>query len=195
MDLGLGNDPSMDIYQSDPSLDIDQSDLSPSGEDLSTQEESLYTLSQSTSPSLEHKDLAVLSFVDFHSKCLPAVDSQYHASLQGRKSFSLTSGGCERSPVRSEEECFVKSDNMAYKRHEIATFIHDNSIDIMYVTETWFVKVEDAKKDELARCGYTAESFPRSSGSPGGGIAIIYRDSLSKHPTIKQKFSLNHSSF
>ncbi|KAL8604000.1 hypothetical protein ACOMHN_039044 [Nucella lapillus] len=65
----------------------------------------------------------------------------------------------------------------------------------MYVTETWFVKGEDAKKDELAPCGYTAESFPRSSGSPGGGIAIIYRDSLSKHLTIKQKFSFNHSSF
>ncbi|KAL8604982.1 hypothetical protein ACOMHN_028610 [Nucella lapillus] len=65
----------------------------------------------------------------------------------------------------------------------------------MYVTETWFVKGEDAKKDELALCGYTAESFPRSSGSPVGGIAIIYRDSLSKHLTIKQKFSFNHSSF
>ncbi|KAL8622575.1 hypothetical protein ACOMHN_009209 [Nucella lapillus] len=65
----------------------------------------------------------------------------------------------------------------------------------MYVTETWFVKGEDAKKDELAPCGYTAESFPRSSGSPGGGIAIIYRDSLSKHLTIKQKLSFNHSFF
>ena len=89
----------------------------------------------------------------------------------------------------------IKSDNMAYKRHEIATFIYDNAINIMYVTETWLSKGEDSKKDELAPCGYTAESFPRPSGLAGGGIAIIYRNSLCKQLNIKQNFSFSHSSF
>ncbi|KAL8574760.1 hypothetical protein ACOMHN_035879 [Nucella lapillus] len=68
-----------------------------------------------------------------------------------------------------------------------------NLMDLVFLVGT--LLTSSITKDELAPCGYTAESSPRSSGSPGGGIAIIYRDCLSKHLTIKQTFSFNHSPF
>ena len=60
MDLRLRVDPSMDI--------IERDELSPSGDETSTREESLYTLSTPTSTCA--KDLAILSFLDFQHKDL-----------------------------------------------------------------------------------------------------------------------------
>ena len=85
---------------------------------------------------------------------------------------------------------------MASKRFEIATFVEDNAVDVMFVTETWFsAHGDEAKIAELAPSGYVAKSFPRPSGSSGGGIVVIYRTSLHDHLTFKTKFSFAHSSF
>lgn len=65
MDLRLGVDPSMDI---------EREELSPSGDEVSTREESLYTLSQSTPTSICAKDLAILSFLDFQQKDVYGAD-------------------------------------------------------------------------------------------------------------------------
>ena len=90
----------------------------------------------------------------------------------------------------------VKSNDMASKRFEIATFVEDNAVDVMFVTETWFsAHGDEAKIAELAPSGYVAKSFPRPSGSSGGGIVVIYRTSLHDHLTFKTKFSFAHSSF
>ena len=91
----------------------------------------------------------------------------------------------------------VQSDAMSPKRAEIATFIYDNSIDIMFVTETWFRrgKMDEVQAKELAPCGYNVTSFPRSSGQSGGGIAVIFRSTLTKQLTFKENFTFKHSSF
>jgi hypothetical protein len=90
----------------------------------------------------------------------------------------------------------VKSNDMAKKRCEIATFISDNKLDFLFVTETWFSDTGDeAKVEELAPPGYFVNSFPRPSGLKGGGIAVIAKNVYDKQLTIKDKFDFHHPSF
>ena len=80
------------------------------------------------------------------------------------------------------------------KRAEISTFVTDTRIDLLFITETWLnPRGDEAKIAELAPSGYSARSFPRRSR--GGGLAVIFRDTLSTNLTFKTKFDFDHSSF
>ena len=77
---------------------------------------------------------------------------------------------------------------------EISTFVTDTRIDLFFITETWLNHRDDeAKIAELAPSGYSARSFPRRSR--GGGLAVVFRDTLSTNLTFKTKFDFDHSSF
>ena len=85
---------------------------------------------------------------------------------------------------------------MACKRCEILTFIKDNCIDLLFVTETWLsAQGDEAKTVELAPSGFDVKSFPRQSRSCGGGIATIYKSILDSNITFKTKFDFTHTSF
>ena len=63
---------------------------------------------------------------------------------------------------------------------EISTFIKDNGVDLFFVTETWLsAHGDEAKTAELAPSGFDVKSFPRQSRSRGGGIATVYKSTLS----------------
>ena len=80
------------------------------------------------------------------------------------------------------------------KRAEISTFVTDTRIDLFFITETWLnYRGDEAKIAELAPSGYSARSFPRRSR--GGGLAVVFRDTLSTNLTFKTKFDFDHSSF
>nr|KAG5691975.1 hypothetical protein BaRGS_011366 [Batillaria attramentaria] len=80
------------------------------------------------------------------------------------------------------------------KRCEIASFVLDNGIDILFITETWLkASGDEAKCVDLAPPGFTVKSFPRPSR--GGGIAIIARDSLLPFSASTSSFQFAHSSF
>ena len=80
------------------------------------------------------------------------------------------------------------------KRTENTSFISDNDIYILFLTESWLrPRVDEAKCADLTPSGYSIRSFPRPTR--GGGLAVIYRDSLSPHITTSTHFSFNHSSF
>ena len=78
------------------------------------------------------------------------------------------------------------------KRCEISSYINDNAIDLMFLTETWLRSHGDkAKIADLVPSGYAVKSFPRPFR--GGGIAVIFRTSLSSHLTVKADFSFTHT--
>jgi hypothetical protein len=84
------------------------------------------------------------------------------------------------------------------KRTAICTFIADNDVDVMLLSETWLRSSGDeAKLKDLAPPGYSVQSFARDSlgvSGRGGGIALVIKDCLRKHATFTQS-SLHHPSF
>ena len=63
----------------------------------------------------------------------------------------------------------ARSVGTSRKRSDISTFIQDNNIDIMLLTETWLRAAGDeAKIADLAPPNYSVLSFPRSAGGSGG---------------------------
>ena len=61
----------------------------------------------------------------------------------------------------------ARSVGTSRRRSDISTFIQDNNIDIMLLTETWLRPAGDeAKIADLAPPGYSVLSFPRSAGGP-----------------------------
>ena len=80
------------------------------------------------------------------------------------------------------------------KRISIYDFILDNGIDILLIQETWFREKGDAGKcAELSPPGYSAKSFPRSQH--GGGLAIVFKNSLLSYMKIVSTFNFLHTSF
>jgi exonuclease III len=84
------------------------------------------------------------------------------------------------------------------KRSAINTFIADNDIDVMLLTETWLHSAGDeVKLMDLASPGYSVQGFARDSlgvAGRGGGIALVIKDSLKKHACFSQS-PLSHPSF
>ena len=69
----------------------------------------------------------------------------------------------------------VKSNDMAFKRCEISTFMKDNGANIFFVTDTWLsAQGDEAITFEFAPSGFDVKSFPRQIRSRGGEPATIY---------------------
>ena len=93
----------------------------------------------------------------------------------------------------------ARSVGTSRRRSDISTFIQDNDIDIMLLTEIWLRPAGDeAKIADLAPPGYSVLCFPRSaagSGAKGGGIAFVIRDSLKPHVATTSSFPVHHPCF
>ena len=93
----------------------------------------------------------------------------------------------------------ARSVGTSRRRSDISTFIQDNDIDIMLLTETWLRPAGDeAKIADLAPPEYSVLSLPRSaggSGAKGGGIAFVIRDSLKPHVATTSSFPVHHPCF
>ena len=93
----------------------------------------------------------------------------------------------------------ARSVGTSRRRSDISTFIQDNNVDIMLLTETWLRPAGDeAKIADLAPPGYLVLSFPRSaggSGAKGGGIAFVIRDSLKPHVATTSSFPVHNPCF
>ena len=89
----------------------------------------------------------------------------------------------------------ARSVGSSRRRSDISTFIQDNNIDIMLLTETWLRPAGDeAKIADLAPPGYSVLSFPRSaggSGAKGGGIAFVTRTLLNRMSLPLHPFPLS----
>ena len=69
--------------------------------------------------------------------------------------------------------CFnAHSVGAAERRTEIANFVVNRNVDILFITESWLRESGDeAKLCDLSPAGYSIRSFPRLSR--GGGIAVL----------------------
>ena len=63
--------------------------------------------------------------------------------------------------VASNSAQSVKDNDMACKRCDISTSIKDNGIDLIFVTETWFVHGDETKTVELTPSAFDVKLFPR----------------------------------
>ena len=88
----------------------------------------------------------------------------------------------------------ARSVGLDTKRVEIAEFTRDNDLDILVLTETWLKECGDeAKCADLTPAGYSIRSAPRPSH--GGGIAVIFRSSLTSHLSFDASLPFLHPSF
>ncbi|KAL8618207.1 hypothetical protein ACOMHN_000107 [Nucella lapillus] len=94
--------------------------------------------------------------------------------------------------------CCFNAESISRKRNkrvEIENVIRDESIDIMFITETWLKpQGDEAACVDVTPGGYSMRSFPRQARR-GGWIAFITRKSLFEHATVTTKFPFDHNSF
>ena len=80
------------------------------------------------------------------------------------------------------------------KRAEISTFMCNQHMDILSITETWLKPHGDeGKLHDLSPAGYIAKSFPRES--QGADIAVVYNKCLYKRISITATFTFQQRSF
>ena len=77
----------------------------------------------------------------------------------------------------------ARSVGTSRRRSDISTFIQDNNVDIMLLTETWLRPAGDeAKIADLVPPGYSVLSFPRSAGGSGAKGTLLSRMLLPLRP-------------
>ncbi len=94
--------------------------------------------------------------------------------LTGRNCQSISSSKSSASYCHAALlNCRSISDKAPY----LNEFITDNSLDILFLTETWQVPDDFLQLNILTPHGFKYLSRPRLHGR-GGGLAVIYRDNL-----------------
>ncbi len=73
--------------------------------------------------------------------------------------------------------CHLNAQSVRNKTVTIVDYICERNIDVCAITESWLKEGDIVKENELSPDGYKLKSTPRS-GRGGGGIALIYRESL-----------------
>ena len=91
--------------------------------------------------------------------------------------------------------CFnAHSVGAAERRTEIANFVVNRNVDILFITESWLRESGDeAKLCDLSPAGYSIRSFPRLSR--GGGIAVLAKKNTFNCLTFSTILDFDHSSF
>ena len=88
----------------------------------------------------------------------------------------------------------VQSAQQNSKKTEISTFICDQHMDILFITEARMEPHGDeGRLHDLTPAGYISKSFPRESRH--SGIAVVYNKCLSKRISITAMFSFHHRLF
>ena len=67
---------------------------------------------------------------------------------------------------------------MRNKTLDLHEHLVEHDIDVMAVTETWLKENDEIKITELLPPNYKIVQRPRGKNRPGGGVAIIHKDSL-----------------
>ncbi|KAL8593258.1 hypothetical protein ACOMHN_009912 [Nucella lapillus] len=80
------------------------------------------------------------------------------------------------------------------KPETISDYILEQKLDIMILTETWLSESgHETSCNLMTPSGFVLKSYPRAS--KGGGIAVIFRESLVPHVTFKKALPFRHSTF
>ena len=74
--------------------------------------------------------------------------------------------------------CLLNACSVKNKTADLFDYICDCKTDLVAITETWLTTDDAAVRAELCPVGYRISDRPRT-GRRGGGVALIYRDSLS----------------
>ena len=74
--------------------------------------------------------------------------------------------------------CLLNARSVKNKTADLCDYICDCKADLVAITETWLTTDDAAVRAELCPVGYKISDRPRT-GRRGGGVALIYRDSLS----------------
>ena len=90
--------------------------------------------------------------------------------------------------------CVLNARSINNKAHTIKDFVVDNNLDVLAITETWLQSngSESFIEAELCPAGYKFKHISR--GSRGGGIGLLYKQSLNvKSKSCKKYQSFEHS--
>ena len=101
-----------------------------------------------------------------------------------------------KTPNKALSVCLLNSQsvNPVGKADLISDYIVQQNLDIMFITETWLLLVDDPKCKELTPVGYLFASFPRPAGV-GGGIAVIYKLHLHPVSSLSDTLPYPHTTF
>lgn len=73
----------------------------------------------------------------------------------------------------------INSRSVRNKSLLINETILEKQVDVLGITETWLLESDSAVVSELAPHNYAVSHVPREGDLPYGGVALVYRDSLS----------------
>lgn len=114
-----------------------------------------------------------------------------------KRHLAPLTGVCEVSPCEVKGKllslCCLNARSVNNKSLSVAELLKDNNYDILALTETWAGTNTDQQAwGEIVLPGYEYHQIPRQTGRRGGGVAVVYRSSLSLsivRSTVNEEFN------
>lgn len=98
-----------------------------------------------------------------------------------------------REKMKTLHMCCVNVRSVKNKTISLADYVVSNDFDVIAITETWLGTSVDAQcLGELVPQGYDILHVPRQNNRPGGGVAVLYKASISLKlldSTVSQSYS------
>ena len=122
-------------------------------------------------------------------------DSQHKGSSVdppsvGDQTINSSMASVNRKPMKNLLIGVWNAQSTIQKAAEIHDMIVDESLDLLLITETWLKEAGDEPViAQMKPTGYCFRQRPRQSDRDGGGIAIIYKKSLTVKVLAKEKFN------
>lgn len=91
------------------------------------------------------------------------------------------------SPPQSLTAGVINAQSVCNKTDDITSFVLENNLDILAISETWLCEGDTLTQGDLTPCGYTLLHVPRH-GRRGGGVAVLYRSYLCIRKSILPSF-------
>ena len=75
--------------------------------------------------------------------------------------------------------CVLNTQSICNKSDEFVDFVLQNNLDLVAISDTWFKPDDDLVPRECTPAGYSLHHIPRPKKKTGGGVALLFRFSLS----------------
>ncbi|KAK6168847.1 hypothetical protein SNE40_020019 [Patella caerulea] len=124
-----------------------------------------------------------------HIKCLITNrnDSVATSVINPKNLIKIKTINKYRSDSANTKMCLLNCRSVMNKTQDINTFICDNDLDILALTEAWLLDSSDSSICELVPTGFSIINVPRHKR--GGGVALIHKSSISLSNLTGEKFN------
>ena len=134
----------------------------------------------STANDIQEIKVRITSRYNKTSRKVPATSKASTRNMSNLIKIKRTPADCRTTFSKQLSVCSLNPGSVKNKTQSLCNFITTDNFDIVALTETWLHKCTDKQIiNEIVPAGFEIKHVPRPKNREGGGVAIIFKSTIS----------------